>query len=171
MDSKVFDFVVDAVRKDELRKYEDERKKDAKHYNGFYAEKKAGELVESCKKQATRCREREKYYTTELEVAEKELRDKGITMQAVDPNTGFSYVNTGNICSGAMTGVSPHNIPKFQPQIDQGMLGAVERAKTKMVEHRSRAEVYEKQARAFAINPDFLVRLSVDDIYYFRLGE
>jgi hypothetical protein len=66
---------------------------------------------------------------------------------------------------------APSNLPKFQPKVDQDMLNRVERAKNKMLEHRGKAERYEQLACAFAVNPDFTVKLSVEDITYFGLGE
>ena len=48
-------------------------------------------------------------------------------------------------------------------------MDCVKNAKSKMMDHRTKAEGYERLARAFAINPNFTVRLTVDDINYFRL--
>ena len=50
------------------------------------------------------------------------------------------------------------------------MLNAVEHAKKKMLEHRGKAEAYERYARAYACATETVIRLSIDDINFFGLG-
>lgn len=149
----------------------EEHKNDPMHLHAFKVEKLARELVEPARKKAEHHREREKYYTTKLEEAEKKLKEEGITIEAIDPKTGFAVygdIASGNIQSNFNN--AGGNIPKFQPKIDQGMLGDVETAKTKMIDHRNKAEKYEKWVRAFSVcSSDTKVYLTVEDIYFFRL--
>lgn len=164
----------------------------------FWAARTAGDLVAPCRKKASHHREREQFYTKALEEAEVELREKGLSIEVYDPSTGTMLshnlgslppdaiasgnINIGHLASGAITlsssfgnysnaPITPSNMPKFQPKVDQDMLNRVERAKTKMLDHRGKAERYEKLARAFAVNPDFTVKLSVDDVTYFGLED
>lgn len=47
----------------------------------------------------------------------------------------------------------------------------VKNAKGKMMEHRGKAEQFEKYARAFKLGPKRLLKLTIEEIHYFRLGE
>ena len=162
------DFLIEKVR-------EEERRDKPRSLSSFSFDRSAKSLIKPAQERARHHRTREEYYTRELEYAEKNLREKGISMEVIDPNTGFGY-GSGSVCSGAIsvgnTTNYPTSLPKFQPKINQDMLGAVERAKTKMLEHRGRAEGYEKYARAFlCCPPDMKVLLTVEDIFFFRLEE
>lgn len=142
----------------------------------FSVVRKAGALIQPSKTCAAHHHAREQYYTAELEKAEKKLKEEGLSIEVIDPKTG---VVTG-VTSG---GISKSNIndftncgqlsqmPKFQPKVDVDMLAAVERNKTKMLEHRSKANQYDKYAAAFSCAPEQEVRLSIEDVHYFRLGQ
>lgn len=175
MFDKLLEFVVNSVRQEEKvkqDKFEELRSRDIsipRDKADFWAEKRAGDLVEPSKKRALRHRESEKEYTTKLEEAEKELKEKGISVEVYD-SVSQTYQSYGNIVSGAFTNVPPSQ-QNFQPRVDQKLMDAVKNAKSKMLEHREWAKTYEKYARAFALNPDFMVKLSVEDIHYFRLGD
>jgi hypothetical protein len=149
---------------------EDEKKDKAQMPSFFKFERRAKDLIPNCKANAIHHREREKFHTANLEKAEAELKEKGITIEAIDPKTGFAF--EGSVMSGNMQYAATSNLsqmPKFTPRIDQTMLASVERSKTKMLEHRGKAEQFEKYARAFSCAPDLLVELTVDDCHYFRL--
>ena len=165
MNDKVLDFVVNAVRQQELIRYEDERSKDPVPPSLFSVTRPAGELVQPCWIKAAHHREREKHYVAKLEEAEKKLREEGVSMEVFDSSTG-TFLGYQNVASGNL-GIPQQN---FQPRIDQGMLDAVKNNKNKMLEHRSKAEDYERYARAFACGPEQLVKLSVADVTYFGLG-
>lgn len=81
-----------------------------------------------------------------------------------------AYTNYGNsICSGAIQGGV--NQTSFQPRIDQILLDKVKVAKNKMLDHRAKAEQYEKYARAFFLaDAGIKLKLSVEDITYFKLA-
>lgn len=169
MTDKIFDFIVASVRKEEDNKQKAKNSVEPVYASQFTVDKMAGDLVEPSRKKAQYHRERELEHTKKLELAEVELREKGVTTSAIDPNTGFSYSNTGSVCSGAISNFGGGKAPQFQAIIDQTLLGNVERAKNKMLEHRQKADQYAKYARAFALGRDRLVRLSIDDITYFGL--
>lgn len=165
MTDKIFDFVINLVREEERRKTEDKDSKRAINPALFYVERQAGSLVLPCEEKAKHHREREKVYTEKLEEAEKELREKGVTVEAFDPSTG-SYLNFSNaLASGNVTGVQQN----FQPRVDQRMADEVRNAKTKMLEHRGKAWQYEKYAAAFSLDGEKLIRLTVEDVFYFGL--
>ena len=175
---KIFDFIVNTVRKEEQRKQEDAAPFKAKKLCEFKAERKARQLILPAQELAIHHREREKHYTTALEEAEKDFKENGVTVEVYDPKTGMSVsaehagavssgaIQGGNISYGNFTG---GNMPKFQPRVNQDLLDKVERSKSKMLEHRNKAEQYEKYARAFACNPEMLIELTVEDIHYFLL--
>lgn len=176
-EKELLDFVVNAVRSEEKTKQEklDERRREQESQDltiprtlgAFWAICKTGDLIEPCRRNATHHREREKYHAGKLEEAEKELREKGISLDVYDSNTG-TYMNSPNVvCSGAITGVASQ---QFQPRVDQKLLDNVKNSKAKMLEHREAATQFEQYVSAFSINPDFTLRLSVRDISYFRLG-
>ena len=166
MTDKIFDFIVNSIRADERRRWEGESRKLPYTVNDFSVDRKAGELVEPAKKCGVHHREREKHYTTKLEEAEKELREKGISIEVYDQNTQ-TYMNPMNsMCSGAITGGVSQ---QFQPRIDQKLLDNVKNAKNKMLEHREKAEKFERLARAFALAPEQVLRLSVGEIDMFKL--
>lgn len=130
----------------------------------FKIERKAASLIDAAKKRAVHHRDREQFYTKQLELAEQALREKGITIDVFDAvGTGMGYA--GIIASGNV----PSQSSQFQPRIDPVFMDAVKRNKAKMVDHRSFAECYEKNARAFACGPDVVVTLTTEDIYYYRL--
>jgi len=142
----------------------------------FRVERRARDLLGPARKCAEYHRGRAEHYTKELEAAEKDLREKGVSVEVFDPSTGtaMSVQNAmGNIASGLISaplyGSAPGQAPRFQPHIDQGLLQKVERAKTKMLDHRAKAEQYEKHARAFTCAPDVAVALTAEEVTYFRL--
>ena len=111
-------------------------------------------------------RGREEFYTGELEKAEKDLRENGISLDAIDQLTGMVY--QGHIASGAINS----NQVNFQPRVDQKLLDRVKRAKDKMLEHRNKAVEYEKWLRVFRCAPaDYRIELTTNEVTYFRLEE
>lgn len=174
MFDKLLEFVVNSVRAEEKAKYdklEESRnlaKNIARPVNQYWAEVDAQELIGPCKKKATTHREREKFWTTKLEEAEKELREKGVSVEVFDQNTQ-TYMNPMNsLLSGAITGAA---FQSFQPRVDQKLLDNVKNCKNKMLEHREKVVGYEKLIRAFSFNPGYRVKLSIDDVTYYGLGE
>lgn len=193
---KLLDFVVNSVRNEKNREWE--RLKEGEDVtrwttpNTFWVYKPAGDLVEPSRKKAEHHRLREKHYTQKLEEAEKELREKGVSIELFDPTTNtYQHVPAGSIASGAIgmgwlnqqTGgalVAPNaaqlqslagSLPQFQPRVDQRLADNAKNAKMKMLEHREKAFAYEKFARAFALDSERKVRLTVEDIHYFGLGD
>lgn len=145
---------------------------DAVAPNWFRVEKKAGELVEASRKQGIHHRERELFYTEELEKAEKDLRENGVSMELYDPTKGTflqAVSNSGSLCSGSIGNYGNGNTQAFQPRVDQVKLDKVKTMKEKMLEHRGKAEQYEKYARAYALAPDTKILLGIEDVHYFRL--
>ncbi len=137
-------------------------------------EKEARTLIQPARKCAEHHRAREQFYVKELEEREAILRERGVTMEAVDPRTGFAATNVGCIASGAISygniGNAGMAVPKFQARVDQSLLGDVERAKNKMIDHGKKAEQFEKYARAFAcLPPNTKIELSMEDVHTFRL--
>ena len=174
MEKEIFDYVVNTSKAEERRRLEEAWAADKKGYpyTQFFADLKAKDLIEPCAKLTKHHRGRQEHYTKLLEGAEKVLRETGLSMEAVDPRTGFSFVEGASLCSGAMYNpTQPSYLPKFQAKVNQELLGDVERAKTKMIDHGTKADQYEKLARAFKTNPEFVVRLSTEDIHFFRLGQ
>lgn len=148
--------------------------------NNFYFPRKAKELIDPARIRGQHHRKREEHYTKMLEVAEKKLKEEGISMEIIDPRTGAAQrVESGHFASGAISSLSnispggwtqPTNVPKFQPKINQEMLGDVEKFKLKMLEHRDKAERFEKFHRAFTCcPPDTMVNLTVEDVHFFQL--
>lgn len=185
MFDRLLDFVIGAVRAEEQTKRQKEREIEdltrpvAKE--GFWIDIKAASIVEPARKKAAHHREREKHYTKQLEIAEKELREKGISIEVYDQTTG-TYQNYGAITSGSIAsgqigsfnvGGGTANITQqvFQPRVDQKLLDPVKNATTKMLDHRKRADDYERYARAFSLAPERLIRLGIADVHYFGLGE
>lgn len=166
---KLINYVIEVARKEE-------RRDKAMPLSDFKFERQAKQLIAPVKSCGIHHREREKFYTEQLEKAEKKLREEGVSVEIVDPKTGVSFGQMGSLVSGSIS-VSQFenytntiNLPKFQPKINQDLLQSVEKAKTKMLEHRSKAERYEKLARAFACCPtDAKVELTVEDVSFFRL--
>lgn len=142
----------------------EERAAKAQPLYQFRIIRKAGDLIKPCQQRAAHHRDREKFYTGELEKAEKKLRDEGVSVDVTDMATGISYGHTGTVVSGAMVGTS-----QLQAKIDQTLLDAVKRAKSSMIDHREKAEKYEKFARAFGCCPGLEVELTVDEVHFFRL--
>ena len=167
---KVFDFVVSKAKQEVYDQYQrdDElgTRKRAFAPTAFSILKQAHELIEPCVVKALHHRSREEYYTEQLEEAEVELREKGISVEVYDQSTQ-SYFNPGHICSGNITGGMTQN---FQPRVDQKLLDAVKYNKSKMLEHRGKAESYEKYRSAFACGLQSWVRLTIEDIHFFGLG-
>lgn len=170
---KILNFVVEAARREERRVNPPEAKQPA--YFAFT--RKARDLVGAAKGREKHHRERETHYTGLLEIAETKLRAEGLTVEVIDPSTGFAMnVGSGSIGSGQINfggSASPpshSSMPKFQAKINQDLLGIVEKAKTKMLEHRAAALKFGKYARAFACcPPDHEVLLSVEDVHEFQL--
>ena len=159
-------FMVEAAKREEERK-----NPSPKHLGAFSFVRKAGDLVNPAKERAKHHREREQDYTKQLEAAEQELRSKGISMEIIDQATGFAIpgiIASGSVVGGSQTG-SNYQTPKFTPKINLDMLGEVEKAKTKMLEHRRDADKFDKYARAFSCSPETEVILSVEDVHDFRL--
>jgi hypothetical protein len=161
---ELLDFVVNAVKAEERRARESEDETKPVAPTLFFVTVLAGILVEPSRKKAERHRERERDWIKKLEDAEKELREKGVSVEVYDQNAG-TYLNTAILASGAIGAQTQ----MFQPRVDQKLLDNVKHAKAKMLEHRSKAEQYEKYARAFALDKERKVRLSVEDIHYFGL--
>ncbi len=168
---EILDFVVNSVRAEEKRKKEDEER--SKDYmepvspHAFWTTVGADTLIEPSKKKAQKHREREQEWTKRLEEAEKELREKGITVDVYDSATQtYMHTNVTPVMSGAISNVGTQ---QFQPRVDQKLMDNVKNAKNKMMEHRNKAEQYEKYARAFAFGPDREIKLTVEDIHYFGL--
>lgn len=184
---KMLDFIVKAVEEREQRKREKEKEAEEgikpliKDF--FRVDVKTGTLVDPCKTKAIKHRERETHWMKKLEVAEKELREKGISVEVFDNATG-TFMNFASVASGTLrslnetTGgalVSPllnyaNSTQSFQPRIDQKLLDTVKNAKGKMLEHRGKKEQYEKYARAFSLDCERLIRLGVEDVTYFGLA-
>lgn len=82
---KLVDSMLLATKDAERRlREEEERNKKIFSPSQLYLEKEASSLAPSCKKCAIHHREREAHYVTELENAEKELREKGVSMEMYD---------------------------------------------------------------------------------------
>lgn len=173
MFDKLLEFVVNAVRSEEQRKHEKlkevEDKTKAIYPASFTVEVAAGALIEPSRKNGKFHREREKYYSDELEKSETELREKGITIDVFDQQSQ-SYMNYGVIVSGALPS-SNANQQVFQPRVDQKLMDNVKHAKSKMLEHRGKAEQFEKYVRAFQLDRNRLIKLTIEEVHYFRLGE
>lgn len=145
----------------------------------FRVNKLAKDLIEPARRKAAHHRAREAFYTSELEKSEKELREKGITVEVKDPTTGLMVAKS--ICSGSISAggleafnqygnmTTPGNLPKFEPRFDSTLLSIVEKHKTKMLEHRDKTLKYDKWARAFACSPETKVELTVEDVWFFEL--
>jgi len=158
---KLINYLIEAARKEERKDNE------SVTLGNFRVNKKAGELIGSCRKNGEHHRKREQFYTKELEIAERVLKEKGVTVEVFDAVKGYyTQVASGAIGSGGL-GVQQN----FQAKIDQVMLDAVKKAKDKMLEHREKAEGFERYAKAFSLNAEEIIRLSVTDIEYFKLGE
>lgn len=178
MFDKLLDFVINSVREQEKAKQQkiDEERGERndlsvpRSTNQFWAKCKAGHLIEPCKKKASHHRERERYWCKQLEEAEKELREKGISLDVYDSKSS-TYVGPAMICSGALFSGSvsaPHQT--FQPRVDQKLLDNVKNCKNKMIEHRDKAKEYEELAVGYSYNPEFTFALGVKDIVYYGLG-
>lgn len=170
MTDKIFDFVVNSVRTEERQKQREIDRANEKTEpickERFWLDREAGTLIESCKKKAERHREREKHYITKLEEAEKDLKENGVSIEAYDQMAGIYVPHvSGSICSGTIQNRGTN----FQPRVDQRLVDNVNSAKSKMLEHREKAVQYEKYARAFALDPKRLIRLTVEDVTYFGL--
>lgn len=147
---KVFDFVVETVRRQERDKHRaEDNPNNAVAPAQFVVDRRAGDLVEPAKKRAAHHRERELHYVTHLEEAEKELREKGVTVDVFDAATGTYMSATNTISSGSIGAPTQ----QFQPRVDPKLLDNVKNAKAKLLAHREKAEQYEKYARAYACAP------------------
>lgn len=141
----------------------------------FRFSRPARQLVGPAAEKSIHHRNRERHYTAVLERAEVEMREKGVTVEAVDPKTGVAFgpsLSSGTISHTNFDqyGNAAGAVPKFEARVDRRLQEAVERAKAKMLEHRARAEKYEKYARAFACCPeDAQVELTVEDVHFFGL--
>lgn len=162
------DLVAFLIKNTEEKLKQDKEDKEAKGMSlgGFRFPKLAKDLVEPARLRAEHHRAREKHYVEELAVAEKELREKGVSVEVFDQATS-TYMNQANIIASG--NIQTHSAV-FQPRIDQRLLDSVKNAKSKMLSHRSSAEQYEKYARAFACCPlGAKVDLGVEDVHYFKL--
>lgn len=175
MIDQLLKYVIDTATQTERAKWqkaEEERARNEAYdvsiprpYSQFWAVVQAGTLVAPCQKKAAHHRTREKFYVERLEVAEKELREKGVSMEVFDSAVG-GYANTLTyLCSGS---IAPTQ--NFQPRVDQRYLDAVKWAKAKMLEHKGKAETYEKYAVAYSFNPTFSLKLDVEAINFYGLG-
>lgn len=167
---KIFDFIVNSIRSEEQNKQREiqraNEKTDPLPKERFWLDREAGSLVDPSKKKAEKHREREKHYISELEKAEKDLKENGVSIEAYDQaNRIYVPGASGGICSGAISNV----VTNYQPRVDQRLVDNVNSAKSKMLEHRGKAEMYEKYARAFALDPKRLIRLTVEDVAYFGI--
>ena len=171
MFDKLLDFVINSVRaeekakQDKLQEQQSLDHKIARPVGQFFATMTAWSLIEPCKKKAAHHREREQAWTKKLEEAEAELREKGISLDVYDSTTG-TYLNNNMVASGLITGVANQ---QFQPRVDQKLMDGVRSCKQKMLDHREKAIFFEKHARAFAINPDFTVKLTIEDCHTYGL--
>lgn len=153
---RLVDFMIEAAENEK-------NKNKAMSICDFRFERRTKELIVPSKSCARHHRKRETFYMESLENAEKELREKGVSVEVVEQGLA-PYM--GNVISGSM--VTPTS--NFAPKIDQKLLEAVKLAKTKVIEHRNKAERYEKLARAFTCcPPDATLELSVEDVDFFRL--
>lgn len=165
------EFLKDLVQTYTAKQVEDARKAkkldpDPISPHCFKVERQAGSLVQSAKDCAKHHRERETYYVKALEEAEKDLRENGVSMEVYDASAkAYLNVTSASICSG---GIGSHQ-QQFQPRIDQARMDKVTNAKNKMLEHRNAASQYEKYAAAFALAPDTVIVLTIEEVHYFRL--
>jgi len=122
-------------------------------------------------KNAKHHREREEHYGKKLEEAEKELREKGITLESVVDTAGNISYNV--ISSGSFgAGVQSTSDGQLQARIDPKLLNEVKRMKNKTIEHKDKAVKFEKYLRAFkAASTTMVIELSVDEVTEFRLGD
>lgn len=160
--------LIETAKKEELRE-----KNKLMNLCTLKVEKEAGTLVGPAKKCAAHHRSREKFYVKELEKAEAELKEKGVTVEAIDPRTGFAAVGAGMVASGAIAygnNLNPSNVPRYETRVDPVLQGNVERAKNKMLDHGQKAEKFEKFARMFSVLPvKTKVELSLEDVHLLRL--
>lgn len=139
----------------------------------------AGDLATPCQRLATYHRSREEFYTTELERAEKRLREEGVSFDVYNPSTGMTLpilsgsIGSGSISMGYFTSphIHQHQFPQYQPRIDERLKAAVDNAKTKMLEHRNKAGWFEKHQHAFSLSPTTKIELTVDEVNMFKLDQ
>jgi hypothetical protein len=171
MFDKLLDFVVSSVRQQEQDKFAKLNEKwDASRpvtLSEFWADIEAGSLIPTCKKKAHHHRNREKVWIDKLAEAEKKLREEGVDLDVYDTasQTYANYSNVGHLASGAIGSYTQ----QFQPRVHPVLLDACKNAKTKMLDHRTKAEGYEKWARIFSVAPERKLRLTGNDIDYFGL--
>lgn len=157
---KFVNFMIEAALREEKSRNK------SNYLREFTVERSAKSLVTPASKLEKHHRGREKHYTKILQDAEKELREKGISVELYDPLIGAVQTVPFNLASGSIS----NSASSFQPKIDSKLLDAVKNAKAKMFEHRNKAETYEKFARAFkCANPQFKIKLSVEDVHFFQL--
>jgi hypothetical protein len=168
MFDKLLDFVVSSVRREEQDKFAkiNEKWDESRPVNlhEFWVDVLANDLIAPCRKKALAHRDREQVWTKKLEEAEKKLREEGVDLEVYDSATNihnaYQMLSSGSISNAGQT---------FQPRVDQALLGAVKHAKNKMLDHRTKAEGYEKYARVFSLGRQRYVRLTADNIEYFGL--
>lgn len=169
MTKDILDYIISLVKREQDRQYLDSQEALLGTRpvvpSGFFVVVRAGALIEPAKKKVEQHRAREQHYTERLAEAEKELREKGVSVELFDLNTGTYREFSGSVCSGNIS-VPTQN---FQPRIDQKLMDNVKNAKNKMMEHRDKAMGYEKYARAFSQAKEREIRLTVEDIHYFGL--
>jgi hypothetical protein len=154
---KIINHIIETCQKEE-------RRTKAMRLSEFKFERSARDLIEPSKRCAEYHRSREEHYTKELENAERNLKENGISVEVYDSRSNTYYGCTGSIVSGAMAGTS-----MLQPRVDQKCMDAVKNAKEKMIEHRDLATKYEKYIRAFTCAPESKIELGVEDVNFFRL--
>jgi hypothetical protein len=167
--SKIFDFVVEAVRKEEREKNRVREEQESRTRplvpSQFWIVVQAESLVGPSKKKAIHHREREKVWIEKLQEAEKDLREKGVSIEVFDQQSQTFSNFSGSLVSGAI-GSTAQN---FQPRVDQKYMDAVKNAKEKMLFHRNKAVDYERYAIAFPLDPLREIKLTICDIDYFGL--
>jgi hypothetical protein len=159
---EIVKYIVEAAKKEE-------RRDKPVHIGNFLVTVKAKDLIVPSKNRSRHHREREQFYTKELEIAERNLREKGVSLEYYDEIKGYHVsVTSGAIGSGSLSAASKQ---AFQPKIDQTLMDNVKRAKEKMLEHRGAADGFDQYIRAFSLNQEQEIVLTPADVKYFNLGE
>lgn len=132
----------------------------------FRVTRTSKDLVRPATERAVHHRNREKFYQGELEKAEVELKEKGVTVEAVEQ--AQAMLTASSLASGSVFGPSSATAT-LQAKIDPKLLDNVKKAKAKVHEHKEKAERYERWARAFALQQDIILDLTPEDAEFFRL--
>lgn len=137
----------------------------------FQIEILAGKLVGPTRRRFEHHKARESHYQEQLNEAEKELREKGVSIEVTeDPQRPGTY----NICvSGSMGGqqsLAGSENAKLQAVLDPKLLEAVKKAKGKVIHHLKEKTFFENQLRAFRLAPpDLKLTLTTTDIDRYKL--